>query len=69
MKNAPGTSGLILNEPLLWEKGRKGRSGMSIPESDVPKAALPNELQGNGPDFPDLSEIDVVRQRQEAQKA
>lgn len=61
MKNAPGISGLILQEPLLWEKGKKGRNGMSIPESDVPSAALPEELAGEGPDFPDLSEIDVVR--------
>jgi glycine dehydrogenase subunit 2 len=61
MKNAPGNSGLILEEPLLWEKGKKGRNGMSVPESDVPSAALPSELVGDGPDFPDLSEIDVVR--------
>ncbi len=61
MKDAPGTSGLILEEPLLWEKGKKGRCGMSIPESDVPPAALADELVGAEPDFPDLSEIDVVR--------
>ena len=23
----PGVSSLVLNEPLLWEKGRPGRSG------------------------------------------
>ena len=39
MKTAPGTSGLIMNEPLLWEKGKKGRKGMSIPVADVPLAA------------------------------
>lgn len=61
MKSAPGTSGLIMEEPLLWEKGRKGRSGMSIPESDVPASQLPEELCGTGPDFPDLSEVEVVR--------
>ena len=61
MKNAPGNSGLILEEPLLWEKGKKGRNGMSVPESDVPTASLPPGLTGDGPDFPDLSEIDVVR--------
>ncbi len=54
-------SGLILDEVLLWERGKKGRRGMSIPESDVPKAQLPTELKGEGPDFPDLSEVDVVR--------
>ncbi|MDP3481327.1 MAG: aminomethyl-transferring glycine dehydrogenase subunit GcvPB [Desulfoprunum sp.] len=61
MKSGPGTSGLILNEPLLWEKGKKGRRGMSIPTSDVPEAVLDAGLTGAGPDFPDLSEIDIVR--------
>jgi len=61
MKSGPGTSGLILNEPLLWEKGKKGRRGMSIAASDVPEAPLDAGLCGEGPDFPDLSEIDIVR--------
>jgi len=61
MKNAPGISGLIMDEPLLWEKGKKGRNGMSIPDSDVPEASLASELCGEGPDFPDLSEVEVVR--------
>jgi glycine dehydrogenase subunit 2 len=61
MMNTPGVSGLILNEPLLWEKGKKGRRGMSVPVSDVPAAELPERLQGEGPDLPDLSEVDVVR--------
>ena len=61
MKSGPGTSGLILNEPLLWEKGKKGRRGMSIAASDVPEAPLDAGLIGAGPDFPDLSEIDIVR--------
>ncbi len=61
MMNTPGVSGLILNEPLLWEKGKKGRRGMSIPVSDVPAAKLPEKLQGEALNFPDLSEVDVVR--------
>lgn len=61
MTKTPGISGLIFEEPLLWEKGKVGRHGMSIPVSDVPAAELPPELQGAGPDFPDLSEVDVVR--------
>jgi len=61
MKNTPGISGLIFEEPLLWEKGKAGRRGMSIPASDVPVAELSTRLQGAGPDFPDLSEVDVVR--------
>jgi len=61
MNIAPGRSGLILEEPLLWEKGKKGRNGMSLPDSDVPSFEPDAELTGEGPDFPDLSEIDVVR--------
>ena len=50
-----------MDEPLLWEKGKKGRNGMSIPESDVPAALIGAELCGAGPDFPDLYEVEVVR--------
>ena len=61
MNGTVGASGLILNEPLLWEKGRKGRRGMSMVESGVPPAPVDAGLCGEGPDFPDLSEIDVIR--------
>lgn len=60
-KLVQGTAGLILNESLLWEKGKKGRIGLSIPGRDVEKAEADMELVGNGPDFPDLSEVDVIR--------
>ena len=61
MKEFLGSTGLILNEPLLWEKGKKGRSGFSLPRRDVDPCPLDEALTGEGPDFPDLSEIDVVR--------
>ncbi len=61
MRESLGTRGLILNEPLLWEKGRKGRCGFSLPRRDVESSPLSPELTGEGPDFPDLSEVDVVR--------
>ena len=61
MKDSLGTTGLILNEPLLWEKGKKGRCGFSLPKRDVEPSPLDPELVGEGPDFPDLSEVDVVR--------
>jgi len=61
MSAGPGTTGLILNEPLLWEQGRKGRSGFSLPESDVEAFPVPEEIAGDGPDIPDLSELEVVR--------
>jgi glycine dehydrogenase subunit 2 len=58
----PGDSGLIFNEPLLWEKGKKGRVGISLPRPDVPEAApLGDQWAGPAPDFPDLGEVDVVR--------
>jgi len=61
MKETLGATGLILNEPLLWEKGKKGRWGFSMPRRDVDSFPLDQELAGQGPDFPDLSEVDVVR--------
>jgi glycine dehydrogenase subunit 2 len=61
MKASIGTTGLILNDPLLWEKGKKGRCGFSLPRRDVESAPLNQGLAGDGPDFPDLSEVDVVR--------
>ena len=61
MKESIGTTGLILNDPLLWEKGKEGRRGFSIPRRDVESAPLNQDLTGDGPDFPDLSEVDVVR--------
>jgi glycine dehydrogenase subunit 2 len=56
-----GTTGLIMDECLLWEKGKKGRIGFSLPDSDVDTYPLDESLIGSGPDFPDLSEVDVVR--------
>ena len=61
MNEQPGASGLILNEPLLWERGARGRVGLSIPASDVPAADIDPALVGAEVDFPDLSEVDVVR--------
>ena len=61
MKETLGTTGLLFNEPLLWEKGKKGRSGFSLPRRDVDQHPVDENLKGNGPDFPDLSEVDIVR--------
>ena len=57
----PGQTGLVLNEDFLWDKGRKGRSAMSVTDSGVPKASLPQDIAGDGPDWPDLSEHQVAR--------
>ncbi|AFM24176.1 aminomethyl-transferring glycine dehydrogenase subunit GcvPB [Desulfomonile tiedjei] len=61
MNGFPGTSGLIFDELLLWEKGAKGRRGMSLPPRDVDLTSPDQALVGELPDLPDLSEMDVVR--------
>jgi glycine dehydrogenase subunit 2 len=61
MNTFTGTSGLIFNEPLLWEMGAKGRMGVSLPAPDVPAQPVAADLLGDGPDFPDLCEPDIVR--------
>ena len=61
MKEYPGATGLIFNEPLLWEKGSKGRCGFSLPRRDVESYPVAEGLLGDGPDFPDLSEVDIIR--------
>lgn len=57
----PGTSGLIFNEPRLWEKSREGRCAMSLPKKDVDHVEMDRHLIGDAPDLPQLSELDVVR--------
>jgi glycine dehydrogenase subunit 2 len=61
MNEGPATTGLVRNEPLLFEKGKKGRSGMSLPRRDVDPFPLEEAVAGRGLDLPDLSEIEVVR--------
>jgi glycine dehydrogenase subunit 2 len=59
-------TGLIQDEPLIFEQGGEGRKGYSLPRWDVEEVevnhfisshALRKELEG----FPQLSEVDVVR--------
>ena len=61
MNATVGTTGLVLNEPLLWEIGKKGRMGFSLPRRDVDPSPMDSSLAGDGPDFPHLSEVDIVR--------
>jgi len=56
-----GTTGLIFNEPLLWELGAPGREAFSQPTREVPEQPVDPALTGPGPDFPDLSEPEIVR--------
>jgi len=57
-----GTTGLVLNEKLIFEHSDPGRKGYSLPKLDVPEAKLPKELcRDEIKGFPELSEVDVVR--------
>ncbi|RJR40988.1 MAG: glycine dehydrogenase subunit 2 [Desulfobacteraceae bacterium] len=55
------TTGLVRQEPLLWEKGKKGREGFSMPLRDVGSFPLDESLIGPGPEVPSLSEVEIVR--------
>ena len=48
-------------EPLIFELSSPGRRAVRIPESDVPEAAPPTDLQRKSLNWPEVSEIDVVR--------
>ena len=50
----PGARGLILDEPLLWEKEKKGRIGFSLPRRDVESFPIDESLLGDVPDIPEL---------------
>ncbi len=54
--------GLVLDENLLFEKSQPGRVGYSIASLDVPDVTPDNSLlREEIADFPELSEVDVVR--------
>jgi len=61
MNKQPGTSGLIFNEPNLWDKSRRGRCAISLPKADVDRVELDQNLTEEAPELPQLSELDVVR--------
>ncbi len=57
-----GTSGLVLNEKLIFEHSDPGRRGYSLSGLDVPEASLPAEMvREEVAGFPEVSEVDVVR--------
>jgi len=48
-------------EPLIFELSKPGRRGVRFPAPDVPEAPLPPELTRDRLDWPEVSEIDVIR--------
>ena len=61
----PGTSGLQLNEKLIFDHTDPGRKGYSLPKLDVPAAELSEDLVRKEIEgFPEVSEVDVVRHQQ-----
>ena len=48
-------------EPLIFELSRPGRRGVQFPPADVPATEIPAHLRRDGLDWPEVSEIDVVR--------
>lgn len=60
-----GTRGLLMKEPLIFERSRKGRRGVMPPEEEIPqdvKGLIPEEaLRKDIEGFPEVSEIDVIR--------
>src|SRR4030066_1355684 len=66
MTDSIGTTGLVMNEPLIFERASEGKRGIDIPKSDVfevrPEDVIPADLLRTGIEgFPEVSEIDVVR--------
>jgi glycine dehydrogenase subunit 2 len=61
MNTRQGTSGLVLNEPLLWEKGHKGQTGFSLPRQDIPSFPIDEDLTADALNLPETSEPEIVR--------
>ncbi|MCF6180077.1 MAG: aminomethyl-transferring glycine dehydrogenase subunit GcvPB [Geopsychrobacter sp.] len=60
--NRTDSRGLVLDEKLLFELTDSGRIGYSLPKCDVPKVVPSAEMTRDEiTDFPELSEVDVVR--------
>ena len=64
--STPGRSGLVFEEPLLFERSRRGRAHVPIAHPDVQPidaaASIGADLvRDDIPDFPELSEPEVVR--------
>jgi len=50
-----------MREPLIYDLGSPGRTGIMMPEPDVPLTELPEGLLRDDLNLPEVSEVDVVR--------
>jgi glycine dehydrogenase subunit 2 len=50
-----------MTEPLIYEIGSPGRIGVSLPECDVPQAAMPESYLRRDLPLPEVSEVDLIR--------
>jgi glycine dehydrogenase subunit 2 len=48
-------------EPMIYELSRPGRRGVRMPAPDVPETEIPDSLRRESLDWPEVSEIDVIR--------
>ena len=48
-------------QPLIYDIGSPGRSGVNLPDCDVPAAPLPAELMRDDLPLPEVGEVQVVR--------
>lgn len=48
-------------EPLIYDLSRPGRTGVSLPEPDVPETAFPADLLRSDLDLPEVDQLTVVR--------
>ena len=63
---AEGFDGMMQETPLIFEKGRPGRTGSTLPALDIPgrpiDEMIPERfLRGAPPDLPEVSELQTVR--------
>lgn len=50
-----------MTEPLIYDVSSPGRSGMSLPDADVPLTRFPSELMRSDLDLPEVSQLDAIR--------
>ena len=64
--NIYGASGLVFNEPLIFDLGTENREAYSLPKSDVPEENIDDLIPANQKrdeikGFPEVSEIELIR--------